>query len=315
MADGEDRWWRALAGGSGSAAAFAAHCGCTLLILFGTAGLHIGTALVRQPGALLTGFNHHIGPVLIWLDLAAALLIGVAVFRTSRRRGLVWRLFWAIAVALAVLGSILPVSMFLGRETLVISYLLGWTLLSSAVPFLALWAVCAVVALWRSNLTTPQLLTALRHGMDGGLIAVGMAWAIALIAGGNLVRLVALNGFYALLMSTVIGFGLAISRPTRPSGWFAAASVALAACMAFYTMPWPFAERHEVGCQWWYPAGRHEIFAFHDEPWHWRSDDALTWLTAPAALGDLTILNIVQPLTELRCASPRDDDPWSEYGL
>ena len=52
------------------------------------------------------------------------------------------------------------------------------------------------------------------------------------------------------------------------------------------------------------------MFAFHEEPWRWRATDVLTWLTAPGALGELTIRNIVQPLTELICAAPYERDPW-----
>src|SRR5262249_9780447 len=150
----------------------------------------------------------------------------------------------------------------------------------------------------------PQLFTDIRKGSTGGLVAVALAWTVALVAGGNLFRLVALNGFYALLMPTVLGFGVALPRPARPSVGFALASVGLAVSIAFYSVPWPFVRRHEIECQWWYPAGRHEVFAFHDEPWRWRSSSLLTWLTAPGALGELTIRNIAQPLTELICAGP-----------
>ena len=99
-------------------------------------------------------------------------------------------------------------------------------------------------------------------------------------------------------------------RPAQQSACFAAVSIALAACTAFSTIPWPFYVRHDIECQWWYPAGRHSVHGFHDEPWHWRMHTALAWIFAPSALGELTVRNITEPLTELRCAAPYERDPW-----
>ena len=180
------------------------------------------------------------------------------------------------------------------------------------VPFLLLWGFYALVCAIRSNLTKLQLFAAFRRGMDSGLIAVAIAWGVALLAGGHLIRLVALSGFYVFLIPWVIGFGLSLPRPRQPSSPVAAFSIALAACMALSAIPWPFSVRHDIECQWWYPAGRHAVYAFHEEPWHWRGPNALDWFIAPAALGELTIRNIAQPLTELRCAAPWQINPWRE---
>lgn len=222
------------------------------------------------------------------------------------------RAAWAVPLALAALGSIVPGAMLLGREQLMVAVLAGSTVLSSTVPFLLLWAFYALVCVVRSNLTTLQLLVVLRRGMDAGLISVAIAWGIALLAGGHLIRLVALSGFYAFLMPWVIGFGLSLPRPRQPSARFAALSIALAACMALSAIPWPFQVRHDIECQWWYPAGRHAVLGFHDEPWRWRAHSAFAWMLAPGALGELTIRNIAQPLTELRCAAPWQVNPWRE---
>jgi hypothetical protein len=123
------------------------------------------------------------------------------------------RAAWAVPLALAALGSIVPGAMLLGREQLMVAVLAGSTVLSSTVPFLLLWGFYALVCVVRSNLTTLQLLAVLRRGMDVGLISVAIAWGIALLAGGHLIRLVALSGFHAFLMPWVIGFGL--SFPSR----------------------------------------------------------------------------------------------------
>ena len=65
-----------------------------------------------------------------------------------------------------------------------VAVLAGSTVLSSTVPFLLLWAAYALLCAIRSNLTTLQLFAALRRGMDAGLIAVAIAWVVALLAGG-----------------------------------------------------------------------------------------------------------------------------------
>ena len=202
--------------------------------------------------------------------------------------------------------------MLLGDDRMMVAVLAGSTVLSSTVPFLLLWAAYALLCAIRSNLTTLQLFAALRRGLDAGLIAVAIAWVVALLAGGHLIRLVALSGFYVFLIPWVIGFGLSLPRPRQPSARFAALSIALAASMTLSAIPWPFSVRHDVECQWWYPAGRHPVYAFHGEPWHWRAPTALDWFVAPAALGELTIRNIAQPLTELRCAAPWDLNPWRD---
>jgi hypothetical protein len=309
----ESRWWRALSGASGVGPVFAAHITCIFLLLFAIIGVALTSSVLRGFGLVWAEATADTVVIASSTVLSALVFVASLSAQGAAIRRTVSRAAWAAPLVLAALGSIVLGAMLLGRERMMVAVLAGWTALFSTVPFLLLWAVYALVCAIRSNLTTLQLLAVFRRCMDAGLIGVAIAWGIALLAGGHLIRLVALSGFYAFFLPWVIGFGLALPPPKQPSRRFAALSIALAACMALSAIPWPFSVRHDIECQWWYPAGRHAVYAFHDEPWHWRPPAALDWFIAPAALGELTIRTIAQPLTELRCAAPWNRDPWDNY--
>ena len=71
---------------------------------------------------------------------------------------------------------------------------------------------------------------------------------------------------------------------------------------AFTLRPFPVSD---IRCQYWFPTGIHSTgglsSVFEYEPWHWRIDFWPDLLFTPGALGEMTVLYITKPLTQIRC--------------
>ena len=179
-------------------------------------------------------------------------------------------------------------------------------LLPSLIAFSILWTLHVLIhGTVRTFYGSTPIRSAL--GMAGGLIGaaicVGTAAWIASQNGADLAQLHAPRDFYIITVPAVAGFGWTAAWPTSPSRVFKAGVLVLGFCMAVFTLrPFPVSD---IRCQYWFPTGIHSTGGFYSvfeyEPRYWRIDFWPDLLFTPGALGEMTVLYITKPLTEIRC--------------
>jgi hypothetical protein len=181
-----------------------------------------------------------------------------------------------------------------------------FALLPSLIAFSTLWTlhvlVHGVVRIVRESTPTRSAL-GMARGLIGAAVCAGTAAWIASQNGADLARLYAPRDFYIVTVPAVAGFGWTAAWPTSPSRAFRICVLVLGFCMAAFTLrPFPVSD---IRCQYWFPTGIHSTgglsSVFEYEPWHWRIDFWPDLLFTPGALGEMTVLYIKRPLTNIRC--------------
>src|SRR5206468_12727786 len=97
--------------------------------------------------------------------------------------------------------------------------------------------------------------------------------------GAHLERLVALEWFYVIAVPAAAGFGWTASTADR-GRVFRWVSVFFALLLGFHAIARPFSGEI-IECQWWFPAGRHDVYGYENEPWHWKYQGWVATLLAP----------------------------------
>ena len=181
-----------------------------------------------------------------------------------------------------------------------------FALLPSLIAFSTLWTlhvlVHGVVRTFHGS-TPIRSALGMARGLIGAAFCAGTAAWIASQNGADLERLYAPRDFYIVTVPAVAGFGWTAAWPTSPSRAFRIGVLVLGFCMAAFTLrPFPVSD---IRCQYWFPTGIHSTgglsSVFEYEPWHWRIDFWPDLLFTPGALGELTVLYVTKPLTQIRC--------------
>ena len=145
------------------------------------------------------------------------------------------------------------------------------------------------------------------YGLAGSATLVTAAAYVAWLSGADLLKLDDTHSFYILTVPAVAGFGLFSPKPPARSRVVAGISLLAFAGLLFYSWPLPFLRHARMECDWYYEKPHHVLFGFEGAPWDWESGYYLSnWVGAPAALGELTLSYITQPLLGLTCEDELD---------
>jgi hypothetical protein len=214
----------------------------------------------------------------------------------------------AVRVAMVIVFTFLSLAVPLGASQWFEGWgdlhLLGLGVGSACVLYLLFCTCRTILQLILYSSSTPVYgLKSFLYGLLGSAVLVGTAAYTAAIEGAELSKLDDVHSFYILVVPAIAGFGLFSPKPPARSRLMAAISLTAFAGLLFYSWPLPFLRHARMECDWDYEKPHHVLFGFEGAPWHWEGGYYLTnWAGAPAALGELTLTYITQPLVRLSCA-------------
>jgi hypothetical protein len=174
----------------------------------------------------------------------------------------------------------------------------------ATVLFLLLWTCRTMLLLVLCGSRYPEFLVpSLLWGLTGSAtLACAAAW-IAWVRGADILRLDDVHVFYVLIVPAIAGFGLFSPKAPAYSRMAKGLWLTAVAGLLLYSWPLPFLAHARMECDWDYEEPHHALFGFEGAPWHWEGGYSLTnWAGAPAALVELTLSYITQPLVGLSCA-------------
>jgi hypothetical protein len=256
------------------------------------------TALARAPGQ---GIPDWLRFHLLFLAIGiASAMVAERIFISAKRvtvriATIIVFTFFSLAVALGAS------QWFEGWSDL---HLLGLGVGSACVLYLLFCTCRTMLQLILYSSSSPvYALKSFLYGLLGGVVLAGTSAYTAAIEGAELAKLDDVHSFYILAVPAIAGVGLFSPRPPARSRLMAGISLTAFAGLLLYSWPLPFLRHARMECDWDYEKPHHVLFGFEGSPWTWEGGYYLSnWAGAPAALGELTLTYITQPLVGLSCA-------------